>query len=116
MPNSISPFRKSVTYLEDRIVYEWMLKMAAERQTDVSVIIREATSAYFVISEQPSARVANSEEIFEAKASKRAETKLWMVAEDIEPEEAHRRMVQKAGPIRIKDLAVALRRNQRNRH
>ena len=48
MPNAISPEKTTYTFLESREVLEWMAKMARARGTDLSVIMREATSAYYV--------------------------------------------------------------------
>ena len=45
MPNAISPDKRSVTFLESRKVLDWMEEIARARKTDLSVILREATSA-----------------------------------------------------------------------
>jgi len=47
MPNVIASDKRSVTYLENLTVHDWMAEEAAARNTDVSTILREATSAYF---------------------------------------------------------------------
>src|SRR3989337_1989762 len=47
MPNAISPGKRSITFLENRKVLEWMEKTARARETDLAVILREATSAYY---------------------------------------------------------------------
>jgi hypothetical protein len=47
MPNAISPEKRSITFLENRRVIAWMESVAQTRDTDLSVILREATSAYY---------------------------------------------------------------------
>ena len=110
MPNSISPNRRPVSYLEDRLVFNWLRKIAAERETDISVIIREATSAYFIQSEQPTSRSISFAEISSSKAADRANMNRWIAEEEMTPKQAQEYSASINGPVTVPDLASWIRR------
>jgi hypothetical protein len=113
MPNVISAEKRSVTYLENRTVFEWMENMAAARQTNVATLLREATSAYFAQNEQPMRAPSLFEERAAAKAAERAETARQIASGELSPAAAQERNAPIHQPVQIANLWKALRRHAR---
>ena len=114
MPNAISPEKKLYTFLESREVLEWMGKLARERGTDLSVIMREATSAYYV-QHRSSDLPENS--LFavrsRAKAAQRAQTARQIAAGELTPEDAQQRNAPIRQAVQVVDLWPAILRRAR---
>ncbi len=111
MPNAISPDKQRLTYLENRQVAEWLAAMARERNTDLAVVIREATSAYFAQYRNPNAPshfVIRSA----AKAARRTETARRIASGSLTPEAAQAASAPLRGhaSVRVVDLWGAVRR------
>jgi hypothetical protein len=116
MPNAISARRRSVTYLEDRSTYEALQRLAAERNADVSAILREATAAYCVLGQENIEIVPKLfEERAAAKAAERAETARLIASGELSPADAQLRNSPITQPVRIVNLGEDLRRRARAR-
>ncbi len=113
MPNVISKDRKSVTFLENREVLAWMESVARERGTDLSVILREATSAYFVAHRRAAEAPGLSERRAGEKARQRVETQRRIREGLLTPAEAQLRNAPIRKPVRIVDLWSSVRRHAR---
>lgn len=74
MPNVNSAEQKSVTFLESRKVIEWMESVARERGTDLSVILREATLAYYLQHHQAKPETSLTAQRAARKATQRTKT------------------------------------------
>ena len=115
MPNVISENRRSVTYLEDRATYEAIQRLAEERETDASVILREASAAYCILGQSVEV-VPNLLEVrAAAKAAERAETARQIAAGEISPEAAQMRNAPITEPVQIVNLWKSVRRYARAR-
>jgi hypothetical protein len=115
MPNVISASKRSLTYLESRRISEWMEGLARERKTDLAVILREATSAYYA-QHNNGAVSPNLDAIRSAtKAAQRAETARQMAAGQISPRQAQERNAPISEPVKVVDLWSAIRRHTRGR-
>jgi len=115
MPNVISPEKRSVTYLENRTVFEWLENVAAARQTNVAVLLREATSAYFAQNEKPTGAPGLFEGRAAAKAAERAETARQIASGELSSAAAQERNAPIRQPVRISNLWTAVRRHARAR-
>lgn len=113
MPNVISKDRKSVTFLESRKVIEWMEEVARERGTDLSVILREATSAYYLQHQNASREESLSAKRAATKAAQRTKTRREIKAGVLSPEAAQERNAPVAEPVRVLDMWPAIRRHVR---
>lgn len=116
MPNSVSPDKQRLTYLENRRVAEWLAAMARSRNTDLAVIIREATSAYFAehaTLEAPSHFATRSA----AKAAQRTETSRRIAAGSLTAKAAQRANAPLPwdAAVRVVDLWGAIRRRAAKR-
>lgn len=113
MPNAISPEKRSVTFLESREVFEWMEGIARARQTEVSVILREATSAYYLqhksVSTDPGLFTRRSA----TKAAQRIKTAKRIAAGKLTPEAAQERNAPIHKPVRVVDLWPSIQRHVR---
>jgi len=113
MPNAISPTKKSVTFLENRTVLEWMEAIARTRETNVSVILREATSAYHAQHRSASA-VPNLLELRSAqKAAQRTATAREIASGRLTPGQAQELNAPIHTPVRISNIWAAIRRHTR---
>jgi hypothetical protein len=113
MPNVISAEKRSVTYLENRAVFEWLESVAAARQTNVAVLLREATSAYFAQNEQPTSVPSLFEERAAVKAAERAETARQIASGELSPAAAQERNAPIHQSVQIANLWTAVRRHAR---
>jgi hypothetical protein len=115
MPNVISKDRRSVTFLESRKVIEWMEEMARARKTDLSVILREATSAYYLqheaVSTEPTLTALRSA----TKAAQRAKTTREIKSGTLSPADAQERNAPIRQPVRVLDLWPSIRRHVREK-
>jgi len=115
MPNVISAGKRSLTFLESRKISEWMEGLARERKTDLAVIVREATSAYYA-QHNNGAISPNLDAIRSAaKAAQRAETARLIAAGHISPRQAQERNAPISEPVKVVDLWSAIRRHTRGR-
>lgn len=113
MPNAISPEKRSITYLENRKVAEWMANLAKTRHTDLAVILREATAAYYAqdkLAPNASTLIAHRTA---TKAAARTQTARAIAAGHITPEEAQERNAPIPHPVQIVNLWSAIRRHTR---
>lgn len=111
MPNVISSEKRSVTFLENRDVFVWMEEIARDRQTDVSVILREATSAYYLQHKAaPTDLLARRSA---AKATQRAQTAKQLASGRLTPKAAQERNAPIRKPVRVVDLWASIRRHVR---
>ena len=113
MPNAISSEKRSVTFLENREVFEWMGEIARARQTDVSVILREATSAYYLQNKTASADPNLLARRSAAKATQRAKTAKQIASGRLTPKAAQERNAPIHKPVRMVDLWSSIRRHVR---
>lgn len=113
MPNSISPNKRSITYLENRSVLEWFEATAAARKTGVSVILREATSAYFAAHTDTPDTSNLLTTRSAAKAAQRRETARLIASGKLSPAEAQDRNAPIRQPVRIANLWTAIRSHAR---
>jgi hypothetical protein len=109
MPNAISPNKRSMTYLENRSVLEWFESMAAIRQTGVSEILREATSAYFAAHKDVAVAPALFAQRSLKKAAQRRETSRLIATGAISADEAQIRNAPIRQPVRIVNFWPAIR-------
>jgi hypothetical protein len=113
MPNAISPNKRSITYLENRAVLEWFESIATARQTGLSEILREATSAYFLAHKSADAAPTLFEQRSAKKMAQRKETNRLIASGLISPEEAQFRNAPIRGPVRIVNFWPAIRSHTR---
>jgi hypothetical protein len=113
MPNAISPSKRSVTYLENLSVMEWFEAMAAARKTGVSVILREATSAYFAEYKDKLAAPSLFAVRSAAKVAQRKETARRIASGAESSAQAQDRNAPIRQPVRIVNLWPAIRRHAR---
>jgi hypothetical protein len=115
VPNVISKDRRSVTFLESRKVAEWMEAMARERGTDLSVILREATSAYYLQHHDASLATTLTARRAIAKAAQRSRTARQIKAGVLSPLSAQSRNAPVTEPVRVLDLWSSIRRHVREK-
>lgn len=115
MPNVISRDRRSVTFLESRKVIEWMEAMARERDTDLSVILREATSAYYLQHHAADAEQSLFTLRAATKAAQRAKMAREIEAGVITPAKAQERNAPIRQPVRVLDMWSSIRRHVREK-
>lgn len=115
MPNVIAADKRSVTYLENREIFAWMREVALERNCDASVILREATSAYYLQHRKEPPVATLSEQRAATKAAERRETARQLAAQEITPAKAQRRNAPVTSPVRVLDLWPSVRRNARSK-
>lgn len=113
MPNVISKDRRSVTFLESRKVIEWMEAMARERGTDLSVILREATSAYFLQHQNVAPEATLTARRAATKAAQRSRTSRQIKAGVLLPAKAQANNAPITQPVRVLDLWSSIRRHVR---
>ncbi|MDD2765792.1 MAG: hypothetical protein PHE83_17660 [Opitutaceae bacterium] len=111
----IAADKRSVTYLENIHVLAWMEREAAMRETTVSVLLREATSAYYVQHKNPEPSAGLFALRSAAKASGRTTTVQQITSGALSPEAAQDRNAPIRGPVRILNLWPAIRRHARAR-
>jgi len=92
-----------------------MVTEAAARNTDVSTILREATSAYFSEWSGATGRPRQSDRRSAAKAGQRAETADLILSGKLTPEAAQRRNAPIRDSVSIVNLWSAIRRRDRAR-
>jgi hypothetical protein len=111
MPNSPSPEKRRVTYLENRHVAEWMQERASEEGRDLAELVREATLEYFVAHQPAEGRVNDAQRASE-KARARRSTKRRIATGAISPREAQRANALRPPETKyeVVDLWKALRR------
>jgi len=114
MPNAISPGKRSITFLENRKVLEWMEKTARARETDLAVILREATSAYYARHNNPADSTSLFAQRAAAKAAHRALTARQIADGKLTPEEAQASNAPIRQPVQVVDLWSAIRRRDRS--
>jgi hypothetical protein len=110
MPKVIPLTETSVTYSENPKVMEWMNTMAHDRNADVSVIIREATSAYYLEHKEIPAEPTHFDQRAAAKAHKRLETARQIASGEISPTEAQERNAPIHSTVHVRNLWPAIRR------
>lgn len=115
MPNVISKERRSVTFLENRKVIEWMDAVARERKTDLSVILREATSSYYLQHRKASTEPNLTAQRAATKAAQRARTARQIKAGRLTPANAQRQNAPISEPVRVLDLWSSIRRHVREK-
>lgn len=115
MPNVISKDRRSVTFLESRKVIEWMEELARARKTDLSVILREATSAYYLQNQAASTEPTLSEIRSATKAMQRAKTAREIKSGVLSLSDAQKRNAPIRQPVRVLDLWPSIRRHVREK-
>ena len=113
MPNSISPDKRSVCFLENRKVVEWMEEIARARKTDLSVILREATSAYYIQHQTASTEPGLFARRSATKAAQRADTARRIASGELTSTAAQARNAPIQEPVRVVDLWSAIRRHVR---
>lgn len=113
MPNVISKDRRSVTFLESRKVVEWMESVAQERGTDLSVILREATSAYFLQHSNAKPETSLTAQRAQTKAAQRTRTARQIKAGHLTPAEAQLQNAPISEPVRAPDMWTSIRRHVR---
>jgi isocitrate/isopropylmalate dehydrogenase len=115
MPNVISATRRSLTFLESRKVSEWMEGLARERKTDLAVIVREATSAYYA--QHNNGTISpNLDAVRSAtKVAQRVEVARQIASGEISPRQAQERNAPINTPVTVVDLWPAIRRHTRGR-
>lgn len=110
MPNMISKDKRSVTFLEDREVFEWMEEIARERNTDVSRILREATSSYFVLHRDPSSSPSLLAVRSATKIAQRNDTNHQIASGRMSAADVQERHAPIHQPIQVVDLWSSIRR------
>jgi ribonuclease D len=110
MPNMISKNKRSVTFLEDREVFEWMEAIARERDTDVSRILREATSSYYVLHGAPSSSPNLFETRSATKIAQRKDTDRQIASGGKSAAEVQEQNAPIHQPIQIVNLGSSIRR------
>lgn len=115
MPNVISKDRRSVTFLESRKVIEWMEAVARERSTDLSVILREATSAYYVQHQAANDKPSLFAQRSATKAAQRAKTAREIETGVLTPAKAQERNAPIRQPVRVLDMWPSIRRHVREK-
>lgn len=101
-----------MTFLESRKVIEWMESLARERGTDLSVILREATSAYYVEHRDSSSpRKTLFEKRAATKAAQRRETARLLTEKKLSPAQAQKRNAPIEGAVKVVDLWASIRRH-----
>ena len=115
MPNVISASKRSLTFLESRKVSEWMEGLARERKTDLAVIVREATSAYYA--QHNNGTISpNLDAVRSAtKAAQRVEIARQIASGEISSRQAQERNAPISEPVKVVDLWSAIRRHTRSR-
>ena len=104
-----------MTFLESRKVIEWMETVARERGTDLSVILREATSAYFLqhLNAAPAASLTARRAA--TKAAQRTRTARQIKAGELTPAAAQAQNAPVAKPVRVLDMWSSIRRHVREK-
>jgi len=102
-----------MTYLENRSVLEWFESVAAARQTAVSEILREATSAYFAAHKDAAAAPTLFAQRAAKKAAQRRETAHLIATGMISADEAQSRNAPISQPVRIVNFWPAIRAHAR---
>lgn len=113
MPNMISKDRRSVTFLESRKVIEWMASVARERGTDLSVILREATSTYYLQHSTAKPETSLTAQRAQTKAAQRTRTARQIKEGRLTPAEAQRQNAPVSEPVRALNLWSSIRRHVR---
>ena len=115
MPNAISPTKRSITYLENREVLEWMEGVAQVRKTTVSEILREATSTYYTQHKE----LTHSPDLFTTraatKASQRAETTRLIAEGRLSPAAAQEKNAPIHQAVEVINLRASVNRYARAR-
>lgn len=114
MPNAISPDKRPVSYLENRTVMEWMEQIAKDRKVDLAVVLREATSSYYIQHKDPSSSPSLFAQRSAVKAARRTATAKRIAAGDLSPKEAQEENAPIHKPVRIVDLWASVRRYSRH--
>lgn len=115
MPNMISKDRRSVTFLESRKVIEWMESVAQERGTDLSVILREATSTYFLQHSNAKPETSLTARRAATKAAQRTRTARQIKTGRMTPAEAQQQNAPVLEPVRVLDMWSSIRRHVREK-
>jgi hypothetical protein len=113
VPNVISPNKRSITYLENRSVLEWFESIAVTRQTGVSEILREATSAYFAAHQNLATNPTLSVQRSAKKAAQRRETARLIATGALSADAAQNRNAPVNQPVRIMNFWAAIRAHTR---
>jgi hypothetical protein len=92
-----------------------MESVARQRGTDLSVMLREATSAYYLQHHKSHAERSLTERRAEAKAAQRRETARKVQTRALTPQSAQAANAPVDQPVRIVDLWPSIRRHVRGR-
>ena len=92
-----------------------MREVARERQCEVSVILREATSSYYLQHRSESAKPNLSQQRAAAKVAQRKETARQLSAGEVTPAKAQRRNAPIRESVRMLDLWPSIRRHARSK-
>jgi len=104
-----------VTFLESRKVIEWMEAVARERDTDLSVVLREATSFYYLQHRNASPEVSLTAQRAEAKATQRAKTARQIKSGVLSPSQAQELNAPVKRPVKVLNLWSSIRHHLRER-
>jgi len=115
MPNVIAQNRRSVTYLESRPIIDWMQAVANERGTNLAVILREATSAYYLRHQNGAQEQTLSSRRVATKVAQRAKTAASIADGTLSPAGAQRRNAPVDAPVQVLDLWPSIRRHVKKR-
>jgi len=114
MPNSISTDKRRYTYCEQREVFDWMAAVAKERGVDdVSVIVREATSAMYAMYKDQRPQDSLFAKRQKEKATERKRTARQIKAGTLSRDAAQKRNSAVKGAVKIVNLWPALRLHAR---
>lgn len=102
-----------MTFLESRKVIEWMEAVARERGTDLSVILREATSTYYLQHAEAKPDTSLTAQRAATKAAQRTRTAWQIKAGQLTPAEAQRQNAPVSKPVRVLDMWPSIRRHVR---
>jgi len=115
MPNVISRDRRSVTFLESRKVIEWMEGVARQRDTDLSKILREATSAYYLQHRNAPPETSLTAQRAATKAAQRTRTARQIKAGVLTPAQAQEQNAPLKEPVVMVDMWASIRRHVREK-
>ena len=104
-----------MTFLENRKVIEWMEAVACERSTDLSVILREATSFFYLQHRNTSPEVSLTAQRAAVKATQRAKTARQIKAGALSPSQAQEINAPVNQPVRMLNLWSSIRQHVRER-
>ena len=104
-----------MTFLESRKVIEWMDAVTRKRDTDLSVILREATSFYYLQNRNAPPEESLTARRAAVKAKQRAKTARQIKAEVLSPAQAQERNAPVNQPVRVLNLWSSIRQHVREK-